>query len=135
MLRRVSALPDPFDLRAIADRIAGHAAAARERAARLEPAIAAVDWEGVAADAFYGQAHMAVDGLRSAAERLDTAADALRRHADRIGVLIFGAVRLSLDGVELVKDGLLHPDEVPGDVVDVFRDGAGVVAGFIGSFW
>jgi hypothetical protein len=134
MLRRVSALPDPSDLRAIADRISGHAAAARERAWRLEQAIAAVDWEGFAADAFYGQARAAADGLRRAAGRIDTAADALRRHADRIGVLISGAVRLSLDGVELVKDGLLHPNEVPGDVADVFRDGAGLVGSFIGSF-
>jgi uncharacterized protein YukE len=134
MLRRVSALPDPFELRAIADRIAGHAAAARERAERLERATAAVGWDGFAAEAFDGQAHLATGALRSAAARLDDAADTLRREADRIGRLIADAVRLGGDVVELLTDGLFHPDEVLGDVGHLVRDGADLAGQLVGSY-
>jgi uncharacterized protein YukE len=134
MLRRVSALPDPFELRAIADRIAGHAAAARDRAGRLDRAVAAAGWRGFAAEAFSVQAHLATGALRSAAARLDDAADALRRQADRIGGLIADAVRLGGDVVELLTDGLFHPDEVLGDVGHLVRDGADLVGDLVGSY-
>jgi hypothetical protein len=132
MLRRVSALPDPFDLLAIADRIAGHASATRDRARRLQQAVDGVDWHGLAADAFHAQAGAATGGLHSAAGRLDDAAAALRRHAARIGGLIEDAVRLGHDEWELVTDGVLHPGEVLGDVGDVLHDQVSLLGDVVG---
>jgi uncharacterized protein YukE len=139
-LRGVSLLPDPAELTAVADRIAGHAAAARERAIRLEHAVAATEWRGFAAGAFFAEAQMATSALRSAAARLDTAADALRRHAERVGALIAHVVRLGQDGLELLGDTFRHPDEVlpdaarlAGDAVDLVGDGASAVRGAVGD--
>jgi hypothetical protein len=123
MLRRVSALPDPADLNAIADRIAGHAAAARDRAGRLDQAAANADWSGVAADAFAAQAHVASGALRSAAAGLDAAADALRRHAERITGLVAAAARYGMSELRMAGNLVLHPDEVPSDLGGLVHDG------------
>lgn len=81
----MSLLPDPAELRAIADRIGAHAAAARARAHALGRETAELPWRGRAADVFGGSVAEVVGDLRLAAARLDDAADALRRHATRIG--------------------------------------------------
>ncbi|HEV7205716.1 MAG TPA: hypothetical protein VGN18_13990 [Jatrophihabitans sp.] len=81
----MSLLPDPADLRAIADRIAAHATGTRSRAHALGRATAESPWRGTAADVFGTSAAEVIGELRRAAARLDDAADALRRHADRIG--------------------------------------------------
>ncbi len=101
----MSFLPDPGELRALATRIESHATAARARADRLAFAVAGTGWQGLAARAFEGQAQLAVAGLRSAAGRLDTAADALRRHADNVGTVI-GALEA------VAKAGLLSAEEL-----------------------
>jgi len=132
-LHAMSVLPDPADLVAIADRIAAHAAATRDRAARLERAVAATGWAGFAASAFDHEAQLATGTLRSAAARLDTAADALRRHAARISSLIGDIVHLGADEVGLAKDALTHPGQVLPDAVDVAGDGVRVVGDVVGG--
>src|SRR3954467_12718523 len=72
-------IPDTDAMYAVADRITGHAAAARQRGGALGAALAAVDWHGLAADAFDAMSHGVLVGLRSAADRLDDAAAALRK--------------------------------------------------------
>ena len=129
MLRRVPALPDPFELRAIAGRIAGHAGATRERAHWLEQAVSAVAWRGLAAVAFYLQAADAVGTLRSAATGLDTAAAALRRHADRVEAVIGQLIRLATDELDLLDDVVhLRPGDVLSDAGHIIGDGVGVLA-------
>lgn len=118
----MSVLPDPADLAAIADRIAGHAAAARDRASRLDRAVAAAGWTGSAASAFHLEAQVASDTLRSAASRLDDAADALRRHAARISGLLAGLIRLGTAELGLVKDALTDPGQLLPDTVDLIGD-------------
>jgi uncharacterized protein YukE len=130
----MSVLPDPADLTAIADRIGAHAAAARERAARLDRAVAATGWTGFAASAFHAEAQVATGTLRSAAVRLDDAADALRRHAARISALLSGLARLGSAELNLLKDGLVHPDRVLGDAVDVVGESAHVIRDALGAF-
>jgi uncharacterized protein YukE len=129
----MSVLPDPADLAAIADRIAAHAAATRDRAARLDRAVAATGWTGVAAAVFHDEAQLATDTLRNAAARLDAAADALRRHAARIGTLIADIVHLGADEVGLMKDALTHPGQVLPDAVDVAGDGIHVLGDVAGG--
>jgi len=129
----MSVLPDPADLAAIADRIAAHAAATRDRAARLDHAVAAVGWKGFAAAAFDHEAQLATDTLRNAAARLDAAADALRRHAARISVLIADIVQLGADELDLVKDALTHPGQVLPDTVGLVGDGVHAVGDAIGD--
>jgi uncharacterized protein YukE len=126
-------LPDPADLVAIAGRIAGHAAATRDRATRLDHAIADTGWTGAAAAAFRLEARPAIDTLRGAANRLDDAADALRRHAARIGDVLADLARLGSAELDLAGDLVLHPGQVLPDVVDVVGDGAHVVADVAGG--
>jgi len=101
----MSFLPDPDELRALATRIDQHAGAARARADRLGFAVAGIGWQGAAARAFQGQALVVIVGLRSAAGRLEDAADALRRHADNVGTVI-GALEA------VARAGLLTADEL-----------------------
>jgi hypothetical protein len=129
-------LPDPAVLAAIADRIAAHAAAARDRAIGLDRAVATTGWAGAAAGAFDLEARVATDALRTAAARLDEAADALRRHAARIGTVLADVARLDLAGIELAKDAVTHPDRLLADSADVVgaglhvvEDGVGVLGG------
>ena len=128
----MSLLPDPAHLAAIVDRITAHAAATRERAARLDHAVAATGWTGTAAGAFHLEAQLASDALRASAARLDTAADALRRHAARIEALLADIVQFGADELGLAKDVLTHPYRVLPDAIDVVGDGvhvAGDIAG------
>jgi hypothetical protein len=119
----VSVLPDPVDLMAAADRIAGHATAARDRAGRVDAALAASPWRGFAADAFAEQAHLATGLLCSAAAGLDSAADALRRHAGRVSALVTDALRTGIDEADLMRDLVLHPGDVVSDAGDLVHDG------------
>lgn len=81
----MSLLPDPAELRAIADRIAAHATAARARAHDLGRGTAELQWRGGAADVFGARVAEVIGELRRAAAGLDDAAAALRRHASRVG--------------------------------------------------
>ena len=123
----MSALPDPAELAAIADRIAAHAAATRDRAAELDRAVAATGWTGAAATAFGLEAKMATDTLRSAASRLDTAADALRRHAARTSGLLADLARLGSAELELIGDVALHPGQVLPDALHILDGGLDLV--------
>lgn len=129
----MSVLPDPADLAAIADRIAAHAAATRDRAARLDHAVAVTGWTGIAANAFELEARLATDSLRGAADRLDTAADALRRHAARISALINDLARLGADELGLVTDVLTDPRGVVPDTLSVVGDGVHVLGDVAGG--
>jgi uncharacterized protein YukE len=99
-------LPDPNALRAVADRIQLQAVATRGRAERLRARAQALDWRGVAAGAFDGEARLALRGLVSAADRLDAAADALRRHADLVGSLLGAISRLCAEGLDAEQAAL-----------------------------
>ena len=126
-------LPDPAAMLATADRIAAHASAARTRAGQLAAAVSAVDWRGVAADAFHGQAHLVIGGLRASADRLDDAADALRRHAHHVAAKIAELERLVSDlgrtGGHLlggVGDLLTHPGRLWHDGLHIAVDATGL---------
>jgi hypothetical protein len=76
------ALPgDPTLLDAVAARINRDADELRTRAARLVAAADAVRWHSVAATAFRCDVGALARGLRRAADDVDEAAHALRRHA------------------------------------------------------
>lgn len=135
----MSLLPDPDEMYAIADRIAGHASAVRSLANQLGTAIAAADWHGIAADTFDLVAGDVLGSLRSAAARLDDAAAALRRHARNVRHVLDVLTRLSDDtfglGVDLqttLMDGLVHPGRLFGDGANLLGDVAGV-AGDVGD--
>lgn len=120
----MSVLPDPADLYAIADRITGHASAARERAARLDAAVSATEWRGRAAAAFDAEARFVTTTLRFAAGRLDDAAEALRRHAGEVAAILADLAHLATDGVDLIKDTVtLHPVAALSDAGHLVGDG------------
>lgn len=79
---------DPAELRAIADRISRHADAVRAGAGTLAAAVAGDRWHGFASDVFDAEAAALIHGMRACAARLDDAADALRRHADRVQAVL-----------------------------------------------
>lgn len=116
-------LPDPAELEAIAARIERHADALRGQAARLVATLAGTHWQGVAADAFHAQAHAALLALRGSADRLDTAARALRRHAERVRVLVADLAAAGADSVRAAQDLLVHPDHLLGDAGRLLGDG------------
>lgn len=122
----MSFLPDPGELEAIADRIGRHATATRSRAASLGSAIAGADWHGLAADAFATEAHVALSALRAAAGRLDDAADALRRHAARVGVLFEDLRNFGSDGLQTLEDAVTHPNRLLSDGKRLLADGKGL---------
>jgi hypothetical protein len=115
----MSLLPDPVELRALAQRIDHHAFAARARAVRLGDAIAATRWHGVAARAFDVQAAAALGALRAAAYRLNDAADALRRHADRVGTVLNTLENMVQAGLTTAEDLLAAGGDLVGDALDV----------------
>jgi hypothetical protein len=123
----MSFLPDPAELDAIADRINRHAVATRARAAHLGCAVATAHWHGIAADAFHAEAHTAISALRSAAGRLDDAADALRRHARRVGGLLDDLKGLGLDGLQTLEDVVVHPDRLISDGKSLVGDALDLV--------
>jgi uncharacterized protein YukE len=90
---------DVGELYRIAGQISRHADATRGAASSLAAAIAHDRWRGIASDVFSAEAANLLRVLRSAAGRLDDAADALRRHADRINGLVHQAERLCADAV------------------------------------
>lgn len=108
-------LPDPPELLALAVRVAGHADAARLEADRLDAAVGAVTWRGLAATAFDGLAAELAAALRGTADRLEGAAAALRHHAYAVQDTLDTLRRLAGDGTTLahaLADGLL--DELTG---------------------
>jgi uncharacterized protein YukE len=123
----MSFLPDPAELEAIADRIGHHAAATRARALQLGTAVAGADWHGLAADAFHTEAHLVLSALRSAAGRLDDAADALRNHAHKVGVLFDDLREFGADGVQALEDAVIRPDRLISDGKKLLSDGKHLV--------
>lgn len=132
MLRGMSVLPDPAELCAMADRIAGHASAARNRAARLDAAVGALGWHGAAAAACLAQVQVCTGGLRAAGDRLDASAGALRRHAERVSELLADASRLGADGAALFDDLLGDPAQVLPDAGRLLGDGLNVLGDALG---
>lgn len=132
----MSLLPDPAELEALAARIRAHAAAARDRAFRLDRLVAAARWRGIAAAAFDTLAAEIVVGLRHSAGRLDDAADALLRHAANVRSVLATLADLQYDSLRIgadlgsgLVDEVLHPDRLPGDAAHVLTDAASVVGG------
>jgi hypothetical protein len=123
----MSLLPDPAKLYAIADRIGDHARAARARADSLGAAAAAASWHGPAAAAFRVEAQVVISGLRSAAGRLDDAADALRRHAGNVGSLLADLEALGLDGAHLLESGITGAGRLIGAGRGLVAAGGGLV--------
>lgn len=79
------ALPgDPAALDAAAWHINRHADELRTRACRLAAAADGVRWHSTAAGAFRRDVRGLAGGLRRAADDVDDAADALRRHATTV---------------------------------------------------
>ena len=89
---------DPAEITALAGRIERHAEAIRTAARRLACAVVATSWDGRAARCFDGAAADLVRGLHTAAQRLDDAAAALRRHAAAVGDTLATLRRLAADG-------------------------------------
>jgi hypothetical protein len=123
----MSFLPDPAELEAIADRIGRHATATRARAHHLGAAVAGTDWHGLAADAFSAEAYVALSALRSAAGRLDDAADALRRHARKVGAVFDDLRGLGSDGLKTLEDVVIHPERLADDGKRLLSDGKHLV--------
>ena len=80
----MSLLPDPAELYATADHIGRHADALRGRASHLSAAAADAAWESPAARAFRAKVDALGHDMNRAANRIDDAAETLRRHAGRI---------------------------------------------------
>jgi uncharacterized protein YukE len=135
----MSPLPDPGELLAIADRIAAHARSTRDRAGHLAAGAGAARWHGTAADAFHGQVRLVVSGLRRSADRLDDAADALRRHAYRVMEKLAHLADLGPDVLHLgedvlhgVRDYLVHPTGLVNDSISIITDTSEVVTDVVG---
>lgn len=133
---------DPAEITALAGRIERHADAVRAAARRLGSAVAATTWDGRAARCFDGAAADLVHGLYVAAQRLDDAASALRRHAAAVGDALATLHRLAADGGDLLHDSAggaldvlgaqLDPLGIVGPGADgLLRDG-GRIAGDLG---
>jgi len=127
MLARMSVLPDPAELDALAGRIERHAATARDRASGLAAAVAAARWRGLAADACDLQVHVLVAALRSAADRLEGAAAALRRHAAKVRAIVADVAALGQDGAHVLHDLVHDPGALVGDVAHLAGDGIDLV--------
>jgi hypothetical protein len=123
----MSFLPDAAELHALADRIARHAAAARARALVLGTTVAAAGWHGPAADAFHGPAHVSIAALRSAAGRLDDAADALRRHAVKVGAVVADLKTFGVDSLQALEDVVVGPSRLLPDGKRLVSDGKHLV--------
>jgi uncharacterized protein YukE len=123
----MSFLPDAAELHALADRIARHAAAVRARALMLGTTVAGAGWHGPAADAFHAQAHVAIAALRSAAGRLDDAADALRRHAAKVGAVVDDLKSFGVDSLQALEDVVVDPSCLLSDGKRLVSDGKHLV--------
>jgi uncharacterized protein YukE len=128
-------LPDTDEMYAVANRISAHAAGARHRAGELGAVLGATDWHGLAADAFDAMAYGVLASMRTAADRLDDAAAALRRHAgavaEKVAELAAIAGDLGVLGKDLGKaalDTVTDPGELVHDAGTVASDAGGLVA-------
>jgi hypothetical protein len=95
--------------------------------------VIATRWSGPAAAAFDDEARMATDTLRTAAARLDSAADALRRHAARVSGVLGDLARLGSAELDMAKDLLVHPDQLLPDAVEVLGGGVRVAGDVVGG--
>ena len=132
-------VPDTGDMYSVADRISAHAAGTRQRAAELAAALGATDWHGIAAGTFGAAAAGLLAGMRTAADRLDDAAAALRQHAANVDTVVHDAEHLVEDGAALghdlldgAADSLTAPQRLPGDALSIVGD-VGSVAGDVGG--
>ena len=128
-------LPDTEEMCSVAERISAHAAGARQRAGELGAVLGATHWHGIAADVFDTMAQGVLIGLRTAADRLDSAAAALRRHAaavaDRLAELASIGSELGHLGNDLGRtalDTVTRPGELADDVNTVAHDAGGLIA-------
>lgn len=115
----MSLFPDPGEMFAIADRIAAHARTVRARARILHRAVDSTGWQGPAATAFRVSADGVLLALASCADRLDDAADAMRRHActvrkelDVLDHLRSVLIGVGIDVFDLVHAGVVTPVEL-----------------------
>ncbi len=110
----MASLADPDELDVVAARIERHADQLRERASRLVAAADAVGWHSVAAGAFRAEVGGVAAAFRRAADRVDDAAHALRRHAAtvrRVQDLLAAAERAAdagAHGLEHLAGDALH---------------------------
>ena len=132
-------VPDTGEMYSVADRISAHAAGTRQRAAELAAALGATDWHGLAADTFDAAASGLLASMRTAADRLDDAAAALRQHAANVNTVVRDAEHLVADGAALgsdlldgAADSLTAPQHLPGDALSIAGD-VGSVAGDVGG--
>jgi len=132
-------VPDAGEMYSVADRISAHAAGTRQRAVELAAALGATDWHGIAADTFGSAAAALLVSMRTAADRLDDAAAALRQHAAKVETVAHDVEHLARDGAALGRDllggaadSLTAPQQLPGDAVTLAAD-VGSVAGDVGG--
>lgn len=78
---------DPAAIRALAHALRRRAHDIRDLADRLARDARTVAWQGLAAEAMRSAAHGCAGGLRRTADLHDDAADALDRHARRVGAV------------------------------------------------
>ena len=97
-------LPDTRELRALATRIDAVAHTARRNGEHLRRRLAATHWSGPAARAFDLQAEIVLHALRTSANRLDDAADALRAHAGAVDHAVAMVTTTVQVGWGLAKD-------------------------------
>jgi uncharacterized protein YukE len=90
---------DTAELHAVAHRIRSHSDALRARAVALAARSENAHWHSRAADAFRAHVRQVTATMRSAAGRLDDAADALDRHANRVHQRIEQMERLAAGAV------------------------------------
>jgi hypothetical protein len=128
-------VPDTSEMYSVADRISAHAANARERAGQLGAVLAGTDWHGLAADVFDAMAYSALIGLRTGADRLDSAAAALRRHAGTVADKFAELAALGSDlghlGTDLGQtalDTVTRPGGLGHDAGTLAEDAGGLVA-------
>jgi hypothetical protein len=99
---------DTSELHAIAHRIRRHADEVRARAAALAARAEQTRWHSAGAAAFRERARCASHAMRTAAGRLDDAADALDRHANRVhrvlAAMQYVATAAVGEGVQLVDE-------------------------------
>jgi len=104
---------DPAALDATARRINHHADDLRARACRLAAAADGVRWHSTAAGEFRRDVRGLAGGFRRAADKVDDAADALRRHAATVRQ-VRAAIRATEHAAASAVHGIEHAAHVLG---------------------
>ncbi|WP_375497466.1 hypothetical protein [uncultured Jatrophihabitans sp.] len=115
----MSLLPNPDTLLAVAGRIARHAAALRRHAELLAASLGHTTWHGAAARSFAHEALEVCASLRRSAERLDSAAAALRQHAARVRGELTVLSRATTGALHTAGVGVHVAGDVAHEVLDV----------------